>query len=81
MEIINPITKEKTYVFPVGYKFDPNDDDLVSYYLRKKIIREQLPEKLIQESDVVGTEPWGLPGDELARLRSDLVGMEESKKG
>lgn len=49
-------------MFPVGYKFDPNDDDLVSYYLRKKIIREQLPEKLIQESDVVGTEPWGLPG-------------------
>ncbi|TKY63015.1 NAC domain-containing protein 41 [Spatholobus suberectus] len=61
MEIVNEI-KGKTYKLPVGYRFDPTDDILVGYYLRKKIVAQPLPNNLIQDCDVFQTEPWGLPG-------------------
>ncbi|RDY05846.1 NAC transcription factor 32, partial [Mucuna pruriens] len=61
MEILNP-AKGKTYKLPVGYRFDPADDVLAGYYLRKKMLTQPLPNDLIQDCDVFQTEPWGLPG-------------------
>ncbi|XP_058742120.1 NAC transcription factor 47-like [Vicia villosa] len=49
--------------FPVGYRFDPTDDDLISFYLRKKIYKQPLPRHGILQFDVFQTEPWMLPFD------------------
>ncbi|TKY45374.1 NAC domain-containing protein 83 [Spatholobus suberectus] len=62
MEIVNH-AKEKTITLPVGVRFDPTDDILV-YYLRKKVLAQPLPNTLIQDYDVFQTEPWKLPGGE-----------------
>ncbi|XP_058742122.1 NAC domain containing protein 52-like [Vicia villosa] len=49
--------------FRVGYRFDPTDDDLMSFYLRKKIFNQPLTFHGILQFDVFQTEPWRLPID------------------
>ncbi|KAI6700873.1 hypothetical protein NL676_015197 [Syzygium grande] len=49
-------------VLPIGYRFLPSDEDLVSYSLRRKIDGHPSP-PFILEFDVFGTEPWNFPGD------------------
>jgi hypothetical protein len=44
-----------------GYKFCPMDDDLVVYYLKRKILGEQLPANLIPTIDVYASSPDKLP--------------------
>nr|ACU19180.1 unknown [Glycine max] len=61
MEVLNPI-EGKTYKLPVGYRFDPSDEILAGYYLRKRIMAQPLPNDLIQDCDVYQTVPWELPG-------------------
>jgi len=61
MEVLNPI-EGKTYKLPVGYMFDPTDQVLVDYYLRKRVTAQPLPNDLIRDYDVHQTEPWELPG-------------------
>jgi len=61
MEVLNPV-EGKTYRLPVGYRFDPTDEILAGYYLRKRIMAQPLPNDLIQDCDVHQTEPWALPG-------------------
>ncbi|RDX60807.1 NAC domain-containing protein 41, partial [Mucuna pruriens] len=63
MEILDPATG-KTYNLPVGFRFDPTDDVLVGYYLRKKTLCKPLPNDLIPDYDVFQSEPWALPGGE-----------------
>lgn len=46
---------------PVGYRFDPTDDVLMSFYLRKKIYNQPLTLHGILQFDVFQTEPWMLP--------------------
>ncbi|XP_057452014.1 NAC domain-containing protein 83-like [Lotus japonicus] len=45
-----------------GYKFDPTDEVLVYFYLKKKAFAQPLPFQIIPYFDVFQTEPWGLPG-------------------
>nr|KYP55875.1 Putative NAC domain-containing protein 94 [Cajanus cajan] len=47
----------------IGFRFDPTDDILAGYYLRR-ILAQSLPNDVIQEYDVFQTQPWGLPGGE-----------------
>ncbi|BAT84762.1 hypothetical protein LR48_Vigan03g175000 [Vigna angularis] len=61
MEVLNPVGGD-TYRLPVGYRFDPTDEILAGYYLRKRIMAHPLPNDLIQDYDVHQTEPWELPG-------------------
>ncbi|XP_057452013.1 NAC domain-containing protein 83-like [Lotus japonicus] len=45
-----------------GYKFDPTDEVLVYFYLKKKAFAQPLPFQIIPVFDVFQCEPWGLPG-------------------
>ncbi|XP_027352865.1 NAC domain-containing protein 83-like [Abrus precatorius] len=47
---------------PVGYRFHPTDDVLVSYYLTKKVFAQPFPSQLIPDYDVFQTQPSELPG-------------------
>ncbi|RRT81971.1 hypothetical protein B296_00020884 [Ensete ventricosum] len=59
---------------PLGFRFQPTDEELVNYYLKPKItgrIRSQ--GEVIPEIDVCKCEPWDLPGTTLflpVRVRS-----------
>lgn len=45
-----------------GYKFDPTDEILVNFYLKRRAFSQPLPFHIILDFNVFQTEPWGLPG-------------------
>ncbi|KAL4567673.1 hypothetical protein LXL04_023265 [Taraxacum kok-saghyz] len=55
-------------VFP-GFRFSPTDDELISYYLKKKLQGSDQCVDIIPEVDFCRHEPWDLPA--LSIIRSD----------
>lgn len=48
-------------VWPPGFRFHPTDEELVLYYLKRKVCRRRML-NMIGETDVYKCEPWELPG-------------------
>ncbi|KAK8533952.1 hypothetical protein V6N13_028370 [Hibiscus sabdariffa] len=44
-----------------GFRFHPTDEELVGFYLKKKIQQKPLPIELIKQVDIYKYEPWDLP--------------------
>ncbi|XP_060173197.1 NAC domain-containing protein 17-like [Lycium barbarum] len=55
-------------VFPPGFRFHPTDEELVLYYLKKKICRKRILLDAIAETDVYKWEPQDLP--DLSKLKT-----------
>ncbi|KAG8369253.1 hypothetical protein BUALT_Bualt15G0132300 [Buddleja alternifolia] len=49
-------------VFPPGFRFHPTDEELVLYYLKRKICRRRHRIDVIAETDVYKWDPEDLPG-------------------
>lgn len=47
---------------PPGFRFHPTDEELVVYYLCRKVARQQVPVPIIAEVDLYKFDPWDLPG-------------------
>lgn len=47
---------------PPGFRFHPTDEELVSYYLTKKVLDSRFTVHAIAEVDLNKCEPWDLPG-------------------
>lgn len=47
---------------PPGFRFHPTDEELVSYYLKRKVHGKPIRFNAISEIDVYKSEPWDLPG-------------------
>lgn len=45
---------------PPGFRFHPTDEELVGYYLRKKIASRKIDLDVIREIDLYRIEPWDL---------------------
>ncbi|CAN1748046.1 NAC domain-containing protein 7 [Linum perenne] len=58
---------------PPGFRFHPTDEELVDYYLRKKIASKQIDLDVIIEVDLYKIEPWDL--QELCK-----IGKEEQSE-
>ncbi|KAL6953459.1 hypothetical protein U1Q18_037538 [Sarracenia purpurea var. burkii] len=54
--------------WPPGFRFHPTDEELVLYYLKRKICRRRLKLDIILETDVYKWEPEELPG--LSKLKT-----------
>ncbi|KAL6637983.1 hypothetical protein ACP70R_025555 [Stipagrostis hirtigluma subsp. patula] len=52
--------EEDDSVLP-GFRFHPTDDELVTFYLRRKIARKPLSIEIIKEIDIYKYDPWDLP--------------------
>ncbi|XP_057433984.1 NAC domain-containing protein 54-like isoform X2 [Lotus japonicus] len=50
---------------PPGFRFHPTDEELVSYYLKRKINGRNIELEIIPEVDLYKCEPWDLPGKSL----------------
>jgi hypothetical protein len=47
---------------PPGFGFHPSDTELVSHYLKRKILGQKIEYDPIPEVDIYKHEPWDLPG-------------------
>ncbi|KAI4321228.1 hypothetical protein MLD38_034633 [Melastoma candidum] len=50
---------------PPGFRFHPTDEELVAYYLSRKINGREIDLEIIPEVDLYKCEPWDLPGKSL----------------
>lgn len=48
--------------WPPGFRFHPTDEELVLYYLKRKICGRRLKLNIIAEIDVYKSDPEELPG-------------------
>lgn len=62
-----PPAEAGTYLAP-GFRFHPTDEELISYYLKRKITGRPIKADAISEIDLYRAEPWDLPPR--SRLRS-----------
>ncbi|KAJ6966393.1 hypothetical protein NC652_004070 [Populus alba x Populus x berolinensis] len=47
---------------PPGFRFHPTDEELITYYLLKKVLDRNFTGRAIAEVDLNKCEPWELPG-------------------
>ncbi|XP_057453424.1 NAC domain-containing protein 83-like [Lotus japonicus] len=62
MEALITCDKDGSVRLLPGYKFDPTDEVLVNFYLKRRAFAQPLPVQIIPNFNVFQTEPWGLPG-------------------
>ncbi|KAE8684536.1 NAC domain-containing protein 13 [Hibiscus syriacus] len=54
-------------VWPPGFRFHPTDEELVLYYLKRKICRRKLKLDIIRETDVYKWNPEELPAQSILK--------------
>ncbi|XP_021300073.1 NAC domain-containing protein 17-like isoform X4 [Herrania umbratica] len=54
-------------VWPPGFRFHPTDEELVLYYLKRKICRRKLKLDIIRETDVYKWDPEELPAQSILK--------------
>lgn len=52
-----------------GFRFHPTDEELVSYYLKRKVRGQRFSFNAISEIDLYKFEPWDLPGKSCLQSR------------
>lgn len=53
---------------PPGFRFHPTDEELVDYYLRKKMASKRIDLDVIKDVDLYKIEPWDLQGISIYNL-------------
>lgn len=46
----------------LGYRFRPTEDEIITYFLERKMRGLDFPVHAINEVDLCKSEPWELPG-------------------
>ena len=47
---------------PPGFRFHPTEEELVGYYLARKVATQKIDLDIIREVDLYRIEPWDLQG-------------------
>ena len=55
--------EEKDDAVLPGFRFHPTDEELVTFYLRRKVARKPLSMEIIKEMDIYKHDPWDLPSE------------------
>ncbi|KAL3735577.1 hypothetical protein ACJRO7_024662 [Eucalyptus globulus] len=61
------VRRSERVSWPPGFRFHPTDEELVLYYLKRKICRRKLRLNIIPELDVYKWDPEELPGQSLLK--------------
>lgn len=48
---------------PPGFRFHPTDEELITFYLLKKVLDSNFTGRAFAEVDLNKCEPWELPGN------------------
>lgn len=57
-----------------GFRFHPTDEELVGFYLKRKIQQRQLPIELIKQVDIYKYDPWDLP----SKIKKDALFIQQT---
>ena len=57
-----PVSTKTTALAP-GFRFHPTDEELVIYYLKRKVSNKPFRFNAISEVDIYKNEPWELAGN------------------
>lgn len=49
-----------------GFRFHPTEEELVGFYLKRKIQQLSIPIELIKQMDIYKHDPWDLPSKIIA---------------
>lgn len=60
MDEKNDVDKVDDVILP-GFRFHPTDEELVGFYLKRKVQQRALPIELIKQVDIYKHDPWDLP--------------------
>ena len=60
MNISDSKSRDNDVMLP-GFRFHPTDEELVGFYLRRKVEKKSLTIELIQQVDIYKFDPWDLP--------------------
>lgn len=60
---------------PPGFRFHPTEEELLHYYLRKKVSYEKIDLDVIRDVDLNKLEPWDIQGHTAVYINSsrDLI--------
>ncbi|KZV27169.1 protein FEZ [Dorcoceras hygrometricum] len=61
MDDTNDLDKSIDDLMLPGFRFHPTDEELVGFYLRRKLEQRPLPIELIKQVDIYKYDPWDLP--------------------
>ncbi|XP_051134118.1 NAC domain-containing protein 60 [Andrographis paniculata] len=61
---------EASATFP-GFRFSPTDNELIQYYLKKKLQGSDEGVAVIPEIDICGYEPWDLPAQSIIQSENE----------
>ena len=53
---------------PPGFRFHPTEEELLQYYLRKKVSYEKIDLDVIRDVDLNKLEPWDIQGYHVMHL-------------
>lgn len=62
------VGQESSSSIPPGFRFHPTDEELVGYYLKKKVASQRIDLDVIREIDLYKIEPWDLQGISLIHI-------------
>uniref|UniRef100_A0A0E0DVH4 NAC domain-containing protein n=1 Tax=Oryza meridionalis TaxID=40149 RepID=A0A0E0DVH4_9ORYZ len=62
---------------PPGFRFHPTDEELVDYYLRKKVAARRIDLNVIKDVDLYKIEPWDL--QERCRINGGSAAEEQNE--
>ncbi|CAL9758518.1 unnamed protein product [Musa acuminata subsp. burmannicoides] len=60
-EMVNKREEEEDDVVLPGFRFHPTDEELVGFYLRRKVEKKTPSIDIIKEMDIYKHDPWDLP--------------------
>ncbi|KAK4253486.1 hypothetical protein QN277_010151 [Acacia crassicarpa] len=60
MEDLRSTKEEEEFELP-GFRFHPTDEELVRFYLRRKLDKKPISIELIKQIDIYKYDPWDLP--------------------
>jgi hypothetical protein len=72
MDERSDMDKSEEVLLP-GFRFHPTDEELVGFYLKRKIQQKPLSIELIRQLDIYKYDPWDLPSKLLCASCSYLL--------
>ena len=63
-------------VVPPGFRFHPTEEELLTYYLKKKVVSERIDLDVIRDVDLNKLEPWDIQGACFTCLIGQCIGLQ-----